>query len=513
MTGHQLNEKIWKLFTKAGFNTKPNENDPSEHEIKLSPRKIRTPDLLAIERNLRVRIIGENKTGKERENNTKLINDFAELIRIDKAQAGLIVSIKEEFKPADVEYAATKNIYIWDKDKLKYYETLVDTLGEYSKYEIIHSFNITTREQKFNYDVLALKFQQPYEGSAANVFVFTMPPEQLLKTCVIYRRAQGNSDAYQRMVKKKRLKSIRDFVSKENALLPTNILVYFNEAISYSKLKLPQKDQNGKALNLTNEIYELVNLEIPLKYGSMEILDGQHRLYGFLETEPATKKEFNLIVVGIEGLESVTKRDTFIAINDNARRMDPNLVAFLKYNSDEDECQNDNEIMAIKVVFDLNKDSNSPFKDRIRMLDLGDQIITLKGFAGYDLKGLLGKTGLLRKYYNNISHEYVSILKDYFNTIKSSFDVQYKDPTKYIIFTNKGISAFLKLLKSILKHEKKKLSKQDLADYVSVIRKNTKDKDWEINSLKSKYVGSQGWKEFHRYLVGLIKTEKPDFAE
>src|SRR5580704_1730239 len=103
--------------------------------------------------------------------------------------------------------------------------------------------------------------------------------------------------------------------------------------------------------------------------------------------------------------------------------------------------------MAIKVAFDLNKDVQSPFKDKIRMLDMGDQVITLKGFVGYDLKGLLGKTGLLRNYHTNVSKEYVSFLKDYL-----------------------------------------------------AIKKNSGDDDWKIESLKSKYVGSQGWKEFHRDL-------------
>jgi len=513
MTGPELNEIVWQLFEDAGFTTKPNANDPSEHIIKLSATKKRTPDLLAVERELQVRIIGENKTGKERETVTKLINDLAELMRVDKAQSGLIVSVKEEFNDDDIDYARSKNIYIWDKDKLYYYRTLVDTLKSYSKYEIIHSFNIETKEQKLTHNTLALKFQQPFENSLVNVFLFTLPPEQLLKTCVIFRKAQGNSDAYQRMVKKIRLKGIRDFVSKENALLPTNILVYFNEAINYDEIDIPLKDKAGKSLNLSKETYKLVNLQIHMKYGSLEILDGQHRLYGFLETEPATKKNFNLVVAGIEGLSNISKRDAFISINDNARRMDPNLVAFLKYNGDEIECQKDNEVMAIKVVFDLNRNLQSPFKDKIKMLDLGSQIITLKGFAGYDLKGLLGKTGLLRKYYNNISSEYVAVLKDYFNVIKSNFKTQYDDPVRYIIFTNKGISGFLKLLKSLLKNEKKKLTIDLIKKYIASIKNNSTIQDWEISILKNKYVGSQGWKQFHRDLIEFIKKDYPNFVE
>ena len=84
-----------------------------------------------------------------------------------------------------------------------------------------------------------------------------------------------------------------------------------------------------------------------------------------------------------------------MAINDNARRMDPNLVAYLKLTDDEAACQKDSELMAIRVVFELNR--TTPFQKKIRFLDIGDQKITLKGFAGYDLKGLLGERGLLRR--------------------------------------------------------------------------------------------------------------------
>ena len=63
----------------------------------------------------------------------------------------------------------------------------------------------------------------------------------------------------------------------------------------------------------------------------------------------------------------------------------------MKYTNDEGECQRDNELMAIKIVVELNK--ATPFKNRIRLLDIGDQRITLKGFSGYDMKGLLGTRG------------------------------------------------------------------------------------------------------------------------
>src|SRR2546430_10867657 len=132
------------------------------------------------------------------------------------------------------------------------------------------------------------------------------------------------------------------------------------------------------------------------------------------------------------GLDRVHRRDAFVAINDNARRVDPNLVAFLKYTDDERVCQRDPEKMAIKIVYQLNK--TTPFAGRIRMLDFPLEIITLKGFSGYDLRGLIGPRGWLRKHYQNESRNYVSVLRLYFGVLRGLFPKQWNDPKTYIIF-------------------------------------------------------------------------------
>ena len=232
-------------------------------------------------------------------------------------------------------------------------------------------------------------------------------------------------------------------------------------------------------------------------------------MFGFIDADDATMEHFNLVALGIMGLDQVHRRDTFVAINDNARRVDPNLVAFLKYTDNEAECQADPEKMAIKLVYDLNK--STPFKGKIRMLDFPDEIITLKGFSSYDLRGLIGARGWLRKVNENKSSTYVSVLRMYFNVLKSLFPLQWKDQRKYIIFTNRGISAFLKLLRSMLRTENRKLNATIVKKYLQVLKDEWKDVDWEIKELRSAYVGSGGWSDFHKELVATIRKKFPKF--
>ena len=342
--------------------------------------------------------------------------------------------------------------------------------------------------------------------------MFTVCPEWLLKTCVIFRRAMGDADAYQRMLRKNRLPAIRKFVGQPSAVLPTNILVHLSDKVTVDKVDLANiRDVSNKPITLSRaQDCDVVTLNIPMEYASTELIDGQHRLYGFCNADDATKKGFNLVVLGVKGLGETQRRDTFVAINDNSRRMDANLVAYLKYTTDDFLCQKNNELMAIRVVVDLNK--QTPFKKAIKLLDVGHQTITLKGFAGYDLRGLLGSRGLLRKYYpSNNPSEYTKVLRVYFSTIQELFKTEWNNPRTYIIATNRGISAFLKLFKSILKTHNGPIDHEVCKKYLSPLRAPTVT--WEFARLKSRYVGAQGWKQFHSELVSIIKNEYPDFKE
>ena len=513
--GAALNERVWRLFEKAGFETKPSSSDPSEEVITLPSGITRPVDLSASIKNLGVKIIGQNTTRKRLHQSwSACIHDLAELVKSDKANAGLFVLTRRRVSATEREYAEQKGIGVWGEEQVRYYEAVVNAIGEYAKYEIINSFGIHTTEETHIHCVLALHLHQPYSTSDADLFIFTIPPEKLLKTCAIYRKARGSGDAYQRMVKKRQLSSVRDFVSEEDAILPTDIIVHFGRKVTYEPIVTDDlRDKDGDPITLARpRDCDLVKLNIPMAYASLELIDGQHRLYGFVHADPHIRENFNLVVLGMKGLPFPRRRDTFVAINDRAQRMDANLVAYLKYTDDEAECRNDPELMAIKVVVDLNK--RSPFQNRIRLLDVSrGEKITLRGFSAYDLKGLVARDGLLRKYYLNKSKEYVGALRLYFGVLKSLFPEQWEHPHKYIIFTNRGISAFLKLLRSILKTCQTPLTQEIALKYLQPLRDKWSDSHWETAQLTSAYVGSKGWKDFHRHLVEIIRNKYPEFQE
>jgi len=505
--GEDLRTRIMVLFQKAGFEVTPKDKDDKEVEVEISPGKIRPIDLLAKTRGLKIMI---ECTGKDLKSVTAYIHDKSKIAKTAKFDKVLLVITNKDIKKEDLDYVRKQDGEIWTEKEIRYYEAIVSAIGEWAKYEIIHSLGLHTDEEKTIHNVYALKIKQPLIDSQADIFLFSINPEFLLKTGVIFRKARSEAATYQRMLRKPRLPKIASFVSKQNAIFPVDIIVSLGDKVKSSKLDSSKFcDSNGDPIAITHKNAEVHVLQLPLEYSSLEIIDGQHRLFGFAKVpEDNIRKTFNLIVAGIKRMDFSQRRDLFVSINDNSRRVDPNLVAYLKYTDEENECKQDSELMAIKITVELNK--IKPFQNKIKLLDVGKEKITLKGFSGYHLKGLVSKEGLLRKYYpNNESKEYIAILATYFSIVKDIFKNQWNNPKEYIVATNRGISAFLQLLGSIMITKKAKPDHNDFRKYIEPL----KCFNFETEHLTGKYIGAAGWKKFHEDLLATIRKDYPDFGK
>ncbi len=512
LSGPELNSRVWRLFSKAGFETIPNETDDSEENVTLLGGAMRPIDLFAEVKSLNISVIGQHSGERRIQSKSSYINDTAQLKRAKSADAGLIVWTNQSIDATDVKAAASEGIKLWGQSELEYFEAVADAIGEYAKYEIIHALGIQTTEQADTHKTLAFRFKQSRTLQDAELFLFTVTPEQLLKTCVIYRRAQGDGAAYQRMLQKSRLPQIRKFVSNTQAVLPTNVIVHLNDSVLWDPINLgTPKDLKDRPIRLSRpDDTEVGVLSIPLAYASLELIDGQHRLFGFVDTPADVRQNFNLAIVGVRGLLPTAKRDMFVSINDKSRRMDANLVAYLKYTEDEEECQKTPELMAIKIAVALNHDS--ALKGRIKLLDMGRMPITLKGISGYELRSLVSPRGLLKRSVGPDSASYIHVLRMYFSILKSTFPSEWADPSTYILSTNRGISAFLKLLKSMLSTSEHPLGATDFHRYLDALKNSWPSDDWKIKQLRGRYIGTAGWNDFHTDLVSAIRRTIPDFA-
>ncbi len=510
--GEELNRRVWTLFEKAGFQTKPNSQDPSEHVVTLAAGQetIQKPvDLYAGAAELGVTIVGSNKAQPRLRGFSDHLAGLAELRNGARAQAALLVVSEKRMEERERPFAQGRGVVVWDERALAYYEAVAEAIREFAKYEIIHSLGIQTKEEILQDTVLAIRLEQPaiQAGEKVELYMFSLPPDKLLKTCVVLRKASRSQWAYQRILSARRLPKIGAFVNTPDALLPTNIVVHLGASVRVDELAPDLRDDKGQIIEPSHPGHRLVALTIPLRYGSLELVDDQHRLFGFAHSDDHARRNFSLVVVGIRNISEARRSKTFVAINDNARRVDPNLVAYLRYTHEEKICRQNADLMALKIAVELNK--NSPFKGAIRMLDIERQRLTLKGVTGYDLRGMIGPRGLLRRHYPNTSRAYVRVLRLYFTLVSQVFNKEWQDPGRYIIATNRGFTAFLKLLKSILRTEQKAVTRPVARRYLAVLK--TTWPSWETARLP--YVGARGWKEFHRDLVKTVQKQYPSFKE
>jgi len=520
-TSDELNTRVWRVFKAAGFETRPDE-EHGEHGVDLGVEQPRPIDLLAWDSDLNVRITGENKSGKHMDSFTRLVADHRCIMEAEGAQAGLFVITGKKIDQDHLDYATERCISVWTEEQLAYYEALTGTIGKWARYEMIRALNVETEEQTDLRNVLAIRLRQPTPESNRSLFMFTLSPETLLKTCVIYRRAvEQHKEAYQRVLKTERLRSVARFVSGKNALMPPNLIVALHDSVRWDPVPVPTKNIDGRTITLSHSAgYDMGVLTIPLRYASLELIDGQHRLYGFVRTSEDIRQNFNLVVLGIaandlQELAAEEKRETFVRINDNSRRADPNLIAHLKYTEDPAIYEADPERMAIYLTVKLSE--WGPFKDRVRITDWAASRtanMTLKGISGYDMQSLVGPRGELRKKFpENKAADYRTVLRTYFGLIYSTFSEEWADPSTYIVGTNRGVSAFLKLLKSILKNLEEfdsQCAEGQFRPYLAALAANFGT--WETSELRSGYVGSGGWNRLHRDMVSAIQGDLPEFT-
>lgn len=126
-----------------------------------------------------------------------------------------------------------------------------------------------------------------------NCYSFSISPEYLLKISYVSHRSKGKAsdiNTYQRMLAKKRLTKIKDYIS-DDGIFPTNIILNFERGrLNFEKIT-QQTDVNDDL-----EVGVLGWLDIRPAYKSAWIIDGQHRLFAYSGHEKALKSKLSVLV-------------------------------------------------------------------------------------------------------------------------------------------------------------------------------------------------------------------------
>ena len=253
----------------------------------------------------------------------------------------------ERLEDADIEH--------FDEDSIRYYEGLAKHLGSAAKYQLLGKLFENKDIKGMNDLVPAIRGKM----GGHTYYSFSIEPERLLKIGYVLHRDDANRSmmpTYQRIIKKSRLNSIRKFIV-EGGYFPNSIVISIDSRGKGLQFDIKSSNSDG--------ISKLGILHLPKQYRSAYIIDGQHRLYGYSDSEYATKN--TIPVVAFEDLSQDEQIRLFMEINENQKAVSKNLRNTL--NADllwkSDDYNERRKALRLRIAEALGERQDSPLYERI----------------------------------------------------------------------------------------------------------------------------------------------------
>lgn len=265
----------------------------------------------------------------------------------------------------------------------------------------------------FPIEVKALRVEQPL----GEYYVAVLPANLLLQVAysdVLSAKIAGDSHSYvlegtQRSVQKTRLNSITDYINRADAAFPNSVIVAANFRQEDGLIEDDETDdsdlKDSEKKRWTVEECEdgCFMLRIPTPAKLAAIIDGQHRLYAFVNARPE-RLEMSLICSIFLDLPRPYQAQLFATINSTQKRVDKSLTYELfGYNiEEEDERFWSPDKLAVSLTRRLGTDIESPLKGKIVIAPKKDDALTRLGTdASWKVSTAVVVEGIMRLFTSN----------------------------------------------------------------------------------------------------------------
>ena len=465
----KFEDKLWCMMYELGFKIL---NTEDNLKLKYGPNDedFQQIDVLAVDDE--VALIIECKSSKD----YTRVNYKNYLESLPIKIAGFRKCIKELYGERRVKYLfATEKQIIGEADKLrleslKAYHIddnatsyISDIIKNYKKASKFQFFGIIFKGETINLDPIDVPALSGMMGGK-RYYMFSIEPGHLLKIGFILHRTRTNEredPTYQRLLVPSRLRGIEKFIENDG-FFPNSIIVNFNTSITKKKLEFLQSSSK----NLDSKSRHGV-LKIPNSYSIAYVIDGQHRLYGYANTDEIF--DATIPVVAFENLTSDEQLGMFMDINENQKKIAPRLKLTLQEDINWNSTNTLSKMKALRSgVINRLADMIGPFRD---YLSIGEESKELS--PNYIDNALKKAPGLLPKVKSSKLINDVGVLYDVQNQkpqdemekgrvylsdlINKSFiyiSDNYKDlfeNKKYFIRSNRGLFAYIYVLGSLNK--------------------------------------------------------------
>lgn len=182
---------------------------------------------------------------------------------------------------ADLRYAADRGIRIVPSESLQEWIKVQAIASPTLAFQFIEYF-VGEKLQIPNagpFHFPAIRFPLAATNAGRVLYAFTARPEQLLWLAFIYRLEYKDIKGYQRPLKVGKLRDINRFLCDDpHNGFPNSILVAFDGGPGHEISFEPEDEESLAAGGAV-----LGTLTVPPFYGIAEVIDGQHRLFGYFD--------------------------------------------------------------------------------------------------------------------------------------------------------------------------------------------------------------------------------------
>lgn len=293
-------------------------------------------------------------------------------------------------------------------------------------------------------------------------YMFSIEPHLLLKLGFVLHRTRANNTelpTYQRLLVPSRLKGIGDFIN-DNGYFPNSVILNFNTKNS----KLDFQSQTRASSSRSRHGV----LKIPNAYAIAYIIDGQHRIYGYAQSE--FKKTNTIPAVAFVDLEPKEQLKIFMDINENQKAVSPTLRITLAEDLLWESPRVDQRMKALRssIIRVMTSDTASPLFNQI---SIGEDKLRLSSLP---FERILSRSGILPaakgnkftaengnlSFYDTSDQDHTEEMPKARKRIVKFLSIAYQfmeeqldeNVYKEFILSNRGTFAFLGLVGSLNSH-------------------------------------------------------------
>jgi DGQHR domain-containing protein len=280
------------------------------------------------------------------------------------------------------------------------------------------------------------------------MLVFITNAKMIYERFDVSRRIDDKKLGYQRSFSKTRITEIKNYINKEQGIIPNSILVNIDEGkFNY------QENDNLLILDDTDSLGL--------------IIDGQHRVKGCYDANP----EFALMVIATLGLSVKDQARLFVTINKTQKGVPASLYLDLMNLLEGDIEDFDGEGVtaerrAREIAIRLNETDESPLYELIRTTGEAGFGISLNEFVTQIRDYVEPKTGKLANY--GFEEQYKAF-EIYFRSVKAVFLEQWDNPKSYILKTV-GFGGLMKAFYEVFNLVVQKYHKFDTENTIQLLK-------------------------------------------